>query len=40
MKLAVNVNMKYTPPIDIKIYISFLDLDILINHLLYLHRHP
>ena len=38
MKLAVNVNMKYAAPIAIKIYISFLNLDILLNHLLYLHR--
>jgi hypothetical protein len=40
MKLAVNVNMKYDAPIPIKIYISFLNLDILLNHLLYLDRCP
>jgi len=38
MKLAVNVTMKYAAPIPTKIYISFLNLDILLNHLLYLHR--
>lgn len=36
MKLAMNVNIKYAAPIPITIYISFLNLDILINHLLYL----
>jgi hypothetical protein len=32
VKLAANVNMKYTPPTAIKIYISFLNLDIFFIH--------